>query len=49
MFGPDILVTPVLNEDEYITNAYIPELHGGDILPIAVSVGVFPGPGLADL
>ena len=31
MFGPYILVTPVLNEDEHITNAYIPELHGGDV------------------
>ena len=31
MFGPYILVTPVLNEDEYVTNAYIPQLYGGDV------------------
>ena len=31
MFGPDILVTPVLNEDEHVTNAYIPPLYGGDV------------------
>ena len=31
MFGPDILVTPVLNEDEHVTSAYIPQLHGEDV------------------
>ena len=31
MFGPDILVTPVLNVNEHVTTAYIPPLHGGDV------------------
>ena len=31
MFGPNILVTPVLNKDEHVTNAYIPPLYGGDV------------------
>ena len=31
MFGPDILVTPVLNANEHVTTAYIPPLHGGDV------------------
>ena len=31
MFGPNILVTPVLNENEHVTEAYIPQMYGGDV------------------
>ena len=31
MFGPNILVTPVLNANEHVTDAYIPQMYGGDV------------------